>query len=56
MEETVKMEFATFNENLEKVKTMPKKLILKRPMGRLKKNQDVVHIFKAKIMKKQTRM
>jgi hypothetical protein len=51
-EKVVEVEFATFNEKLEKDKTMPKKLILKRPMGRPKRNHDVVHLPKITIMKK----
>ena len=51
-EKVVEVEFATFNEKLEKEKTMPKKLILKRPVGRPKRNQDVVHLPNATIMKK----
>ena len=51
-EKAVEVEFATFNEKLEKDKTMPKKLILKRPMGRPKRNHDVVHLPKTTIMKK----
>ena len=49
-EKAVEVEFATFNEKLEKEKTMPK--ILKRPVRRPKRNQDVVHLSKATIMKK----
>jgi hypothetical protein len=54
-EKAVEVEFATFNEKLEKEKTMPKKLILKRPVGRPKINQDVVHLPKATIMKKTSK-
>ena len=51
-EKAVEVEFATFNKKLEKEKSMPKKLILKRPVGRSKKSQDIVHLSKATTMKK----
>ena len=37
-EKAMEVEFATFNEKLEKEKSMPKKVILKRPVGRPKRN------------------
>jgi hypothetical protein len=51
-EKAIEAEFAIFNEKLKKEKAMPKQLILKRPVGRPKINQDIVHLFKATIMKK----
>jgi hypothetical protein len=47
----VEVEFATFNEKLEK-KTMSKNVLLKRLVGRPKRNQDVVHLSKTTIIKK----
>ena len=47
----MEVEFTTFNEKLENEKAMPKKLILKRQVGGPRRNQDVVHIPKATIMK-----
>ena len=45
-ERAMEVEFATFNQKLEKKKAMPKKLILKRPVRRPRKNQNIVHLPK----------
>ena len=39
MKRAMEVEFATFNEKLEEEKAMPKKLILKIPVGRPKKSK-----------------
>ena len=54
-EKAVELKFATFNEKLEKDKTIPKKLMLKNPMGRPKKDQLVVYQPKTTIMKKTSK-
>jgi hypothetical protein len=54
-EKAVELKFATFNKKLEKEKAMSKKLILKRPVRRFKRNQDIVHLPKAITMKKTSK-